>query len=56
MSKERYSKPALSLPEQVQHLQDKGLQADPEVLTQTLRRMSYYRFSGYLWWLSLIHI
>lgn len=52
MSKERYSKPALSLPEQVQHLQDRGLQADPEVLAQALRRMSYYRFSGYLWWFS----
>ena len=28
----------------------RGLQADSEELTKTLRRMSYYRLSGYLWW------
>ncbi|MDC7111544.1 Abi family protein [Corynebacterium pseudodiphtheriticum] len=46
----RYQKPSLPMNEQVGRLVQRGLQADSEELTKTLRRMSYYRFSGYLWW------
>lgn len=46
----KFSKPALGLEDQVKKLRDRGLDADPEQLKATLARMSYYRFSGYLWW------
>lgn len=31
-------------------MKSRGLKADREALESTFRRMSYYRFSGYLWW------
>lgn len=50
MSKVRFQKPALPIDKQVERLRSRGLQADTEKLQNVLQRMSYYRFSGYLWW------
>lgn len=35
---------------QIDKVRERGLTADRESLKITFRRMSYYRFSGYLWW------
>lgn len=50
MGKVSFDKPALSIDEQVERLRDRGLRADRDELADTLRRISYYRLSGYLWW------
>lgn len=46
----RFQKPALPIDKQVERLRSRGLQAGTEKLQNVLQRMSYYRFSGYLWW------
>ena len=44
-----YTKTPLSLPAQVQHLQDKGLHVpDPARAQLILRRVGLYRFKGFL--------
>lgn len=44
-----YTKTPLSLPAQVQHLQDKGLHVpDPARAQLVLRRVELYRFKGFL--------
>lgn len=50
MSKVKFQKPPLTIGEQVDRLRSRGLEAEPATLTRTMHRMSYYRFSGYLWW------
>lgn len=50
VSKVHFRKPALTIEEQAVLLQQRGLQGNREALEITLHRMSYYRFSGYLWW------
>lgn len=50
MSRQNFSKPSLSLDEQIEQLQSRGLDCEREALKQVLQRMSYYRFTGYLWW------
>ena len=44
----KYTKPHLSLSQQVALLQQRGLIADTELLTSRLRDVGYYRFSAYL--------
>ncbi|WP_414657933.1 Abi family protein [Deinococcus sp. VB343] len=44
-----YNKPPLTLPDQVSHLQARGLHIpDPAHAQQTLKRVGLYRFKGYL--------
>ncbi|MFK0727598.1 Abi family protein [Rothia sp. BD8] len=50
MSKAPYTKPSLSLRDQALRLRSRGLDAPAEKIELTLRRMSYYRLAGYLWW------
>lgn len=50
MSKALYTKPSLSLRDQALRLRSRGLDAPAEKIELTLRRMSYYRLAGYLWW------
>lgn len=44
-----YSKPPLSFPDQADRLIGHGLVADRDELIETLKRVSYYRLSGYLY-------
>lgn len=43
----KYAKPALTVVQQVQLLQSRGLAGDPDVIASKLREVSYYRLSGY---------
>lgn len=43
----RYTKPALSVEDQVQRLRDRGMQGDPQVMAQRLAVVSYYRLTAY---------
>lgn len=44
-----YAKPPLSFPDQADRLIGHGLVADRDELIETLKRVSYYRLSGYLY-------
>ncbi len=43
----RYGKPALSIPEQVAHLQRRGMNGDPDDMARRLESVNYYRLSAY---------
>ncbi|WP_169709598.1 Abi family protein [Deferrisoma camini] len=43
----RYEKPFLTYEAQAQRLLERGMQADPEQLVQTLQQVNYYRLSAY---------
>jgi abortive infection bacteriophage resistance protein len=45
----RYQKPSLSFEQQADLLISRGLIADRSFLVETLKRVSYYRLSGYLY-------
>jgi abortive infection bacteriophage resistance protein len=45
-----FNKPALSVEEQAEKIISRGLVAARHDLEIILNRMSYYRFTGYLWW------
>lgn len=55
LSKLPFTKPPLELNDQVTKLQDRGLQGHTADIRSALLRMSYYRFSGYLWWFYETH-
>lgn len=56
MAKQRYVKPALTIPQQVDFLSKQGLVInDSDLARQVLRVVSYYRFSGYLLPFKLPH-
>lgn len=43
----RFTKPPLTIPEQVQKLIDRGMQGDPEVMADRLAVVGYYRLTAY---------
>lgn len=43
----RFTKPALSFPDQADHLLSRGLQADRDTLIRRLEQVNYYRLSAY---------
>lgn len=47
LPKPTYSKPALSLDQQVQRLMDRGMICDPQLVKERLAVVGYYRLSGY---------
>lgn len=48
MDKQQYNKPYLSIPQQIQHLQDKGLLFhNIQYAQMVLKHIAYYRLSGY---------
>ncbi|SQG63591.1 Abortive infection bacteriophage resistance protein [Corynebacterium renale] len=49
-AKVHFSKPAISLDQQVQKIRGRGLRAQKDELTAAIERIGYYRLSGYMWW------